>query len=108
VSYSVDANILLYASDRSSPHHPAAAAFLESRAEDTDLFCLCWTTLIAYLRIATHPRIFARPLSPEEAMSNVEALIELPRTHLLSEEEGFLDIYRAVTEQAAVRGNLVC
>ena len=82
-------------------------AFLESRAEDPDLFCLCWTTLIAYLRIATHPRIFAHPLSPEEAMSNVEALIELPRTRLLSEEEGFLDVYRTVTEHAAVRGNLV-
>jgi len=107
VSYSVDANILLYASDRSSPHHGAASAFLGSRAEDPDLFCVCWTTLIAYLRIATHSRIFAHPLSPEEAMANVEALIELPRTRLLSEEEGFLDVYRSITGHAAVRGNLV-
>jgi len=107
LSYSVDANLLLYASDRSSPHHAAAAKFLESRAEDPDLFCLCWPALIAYLRIATHPRIFADPLSPAEALSNVEALIALPRTRLLAEDEGFLDIYRAVTERAPVRGNLV-
>jgi toxin-antitoxin system PIN domain toxin len=107
LSYSVDANILLYASDRSSPHHAMAAAFLESRVEDPDLFCVCWTTLIAYLRIATHPRIFANPLSPEEAMSNVESLIALPRVRLLSEDEGFFDVYRDVSGQAAVRGNLV-
>jgi hypothetical protein len=107
LSYSVDANLLLYASDRSSQHHAAAATFLASRAEDPDLFCLCWSTLIAYLRIATHPRIFANPLSPEDALSNVAALIELPRTRLLSEDEGFLGIYRAVTERMPVRGNLV-
>ena len=107
MSYSVDANLLLYASDRSSPHHKAASRFLESRVDDPDLFCICWITLIAYLRIATHPRIFAHPLSPADALSNVDALVELPRTRLLSEDEGFLDVYRAVTDGGAVRGNLV-
>ena len=107
MSYSIDTNLLLYASDRSSPHHPAASRFLESRVDDPDLFCICWTTLIAYLRIATHPRIFAHPLSEKEALSNVESLIELPRTRMLSEETGFLEIYRTVTQGVGVRGNLV-
>ena len=66
MSYSADANLLLYASDRSSPHHPAALRFLESRPDDPDLFCLSWTTLMTYVRIATHPRIFVQPLSPAE------------------------------------------
>jgi uncharacterized protein len=71
VSYSVDANVLLYASDQSSPKHAAARRFLESRASDPELFCLAWPTLMAYLRIATHPRIFAQPLSPTEALDNI-------------------------------------
>ena len=29
---------------------------------------------MAYLRIATHPRIFAAPLNPDEALGNVAAL----------------------------------
>ena len=107
MSYSIDVNLLLYASDRSSPHHSVASRFLESRAEDPDLFCLCWTTLMAYVRIATHPRIFSHPLSPDEALSNVESLIELPSVRVLSEDDGFLGMYRDVTAGDVVRGNLV-
>ncbi len=107
MSYSVDANVLLYASDTSSPKHAEAIRFLKQRASDPDLFCIAWSTLIAFLRIATHPRIFARPLSPDDALGNVESLLSLPRVRVLSEGEGFLEVYREVTAPFPVRGNLV-
>ena len=107
MSYSIDVNILLYASDESSPKHSPANRFLEGRATDPELFCVTWPTLISYLRIATHPRIFSRPLSPGEALSNLESLLALPRVRVLSEGEGFFDVYREVTGRFAVRGNLV-
>jgi len=107
MSYSVDVNVLLYASDTSSPKHAEAIRFLKQRASDPDLFCIAWPTLIAFLRIATHPRIFAEPLSPDDALGNVESLLSLPRVRLLSEGEGFLEVYREVTARFPVRGNLV-
>jgi hypothetical protein len=107
VSYSVDVNVLLYASDTSSPKHRAALRFLEERASDPDLLCVAWATLIAFLRISTHPHIFTRPLSPVEALGNIESLLSLPRTRVLSEGEGFLETYREVTAHFPVRGNLV-
>lgn len=107
MSYSVDANILLYASDRSSPRHGAASRFLAARASDPDLFYLAWPTLMAYVRVATHPRIFAAPLSPADALGNIDALLRLPRVRVLSEGEGFLETYRDVTRDFAVRGNVV-
>ncbi len=107
MSYSVDVNVLLYASDTSSPKHAAAIRFLKQRASDPDLFCIAWSTLIAFLRIATHPGIFAQPLSPDDALRNVESLLSLPRVRLLAEGEGFLEIYREVTAHFPVRGNLV-
>lgn len=107
MSYSVDANILLYASDEASPYHEKARLFIESRERDPDLFCLAWPVLMSYQRIATHPRIFAHPLSPTEALSNVAALLEMPRTRVILEEERFLDVYREVTDSFPVRGNLV-
>ena len=107
MSYSVDVNILLYASDRSSDRHEAARQFLESCATRPDVLCLTWPTLMAYLRIATHPRIFAAPLSPEEALNNVGALLALPQARVVSEQGEFIDAYKHVTAKMSVRGNLV-
>ena len=107
MSYAVDANILLYASDESSPRHTRAREFLTACAAGSEIMCFAWSTLFAYLRVSTHPRIFEQPLSPEAAMANVEALVALPHVRVLSEEHGFWSHYRDVTRSIPVRGNLV-
>jgi uncharacterized protein len=107
MSYSLDVNVLLYASDRSSERHDAAREFLESCAARPDVLCLTWPTLMAYVRIATHPNIFTAPLTPEEALANVNALLALPQTRVLSERDGFMDAYLHVSARTIVRGNLV-
>jgi toxin-antitoxin system PIN domain toxin len=100
-------NVLLYASDRSSDRHERARRFVESCAASPEIFCLTWPTLMSYLRIATHPRIFAAPLNPDEALGNVAALVGLPQVRVVSELDGFLDAYRRVAGDMSVRGNLV-
>jgi toxin-antitoxin system PIN domain toxin len=107
VSYSVDVNVLVYASDQSNPRHATASRFLKDRASDPEIFCVAWPTLMSYLRISTHPSIFSNPLSPAEALGNVGSLLSLPHVRTLSEEEGFLDVYREITGGFPVRGNLV-
>jgi toxin-antitoxin system PIN domain toxin len=107
MSYSVDANVLLYASDQTNSRHAEAIQFLLKRASDPELFCISWSTLMAYIRISTHPSIFSHPLSPEEALENVESLLHQPRVRVLTEDDGFLVMYRQVTSRFPVRGNLV-
>ena len=107
MSYSIDVNLLLYASDRSSDRYEPARRFVESCAAGPEILCLAWPTLMSYLRIATHPRIFAAPLNPDEALGNVAALVGLPHVRVVSEEDGFLDAYRRVAGDMPVRGNLV-
>jgi uncharacterized protein len=107
VSYSLDVNVLLYASDRASDRHERARRFVESCAAGPEILCLTWPTLMSYLRIATHPRIFSQPLSPDEALGNVSALIGLPHVRAVSELDGLLDAYKHVTGEIPVRGNLV-
>lgn len=107
MSFSCDVNVLLYASDAASPVHLQARRFVEHAAAGGDLWCLAWPTVMSYLRITTHPRIFGAPLTPAEALGNVLALAGLPHVRLLSEEQGFLDVYREVTGSFPVRGNLV-
>jgi toxin-antitoxin system PIN domain toxin len=107
VSYSVDVNVLLYASDKSSDRHDAAHRFLQSCASNPEVLCLAWPTLMSYLRIATHPRIFAAPLAPDDAVGNVKSLLALPHTRAVAEQEDFLDAYAHVGGGVTVRGNLV-
>jgi toxin-antitoxin system PIN domain toxin len=107
VSFGIDVNLLLYASDQSSAQHRKAVAFLERCASGREVFCLAWLTAMSYLRIATHPSIFAAPLSAEQALGNLEALLGLPHCRALGEDDGFWDTYRQVTRDVPAKGNLV-
>ncbi len=80
---------------------------MNSSVSGSEIVYLAWITAMAYLRIATHPAIFENPLSPDEAVRNLEVLLRRPRVRLLAEEEGFWDVYREVTAGLVVRGNLV-
>lgn len=107
MSFALDVNILLYASDENSPYFEKAKSFIESCIIQQEIFYLGWPTVMSYLRISTHPSIFDHPLSPDEAMGNIETLINLPHVRFLSEGEGFWEIYRATTGELPTRGNLV-
>ena len=107
MSFGIDVNVLLYASDDSSAQHAKAATFLQECAAGPEVFCLAWLTVMSYLRMATHPSIFDRPLTHEEAARNVEGLMSLPHCRVLGEEDGFWGAYREVTAEVPTRGNLV-
>lgn len=107
MSFGIDVNILLYASDESSPLHDKAAGFLHRCASGREVFCLAWMTLMSYLRMVTHPSIFERPLSHADAARNVEALLAAPFCRVIAEEGGFWDVYREVTKDVPTKGNLV-
>lgn len=107
MSFGIDVNILLYASDSSSPLHDRAAEFVQRCASGREVFCVAWVTLMSYLRMATHPAIFARPLTHQDAVRNVEALLATPTCRVLAEQDGFWEVYREVANDVAPRGNLV-
>ena len=107
MSYTIDANLLLYASNRDCDEHEPARQFIEDRGHDPDLLCLAWSTLSAYLRISTHPSIFRNPLAPDQAWANIQALIALPRTRITTEEDDFSDHYQRLAQETIIRGNLV-
>lgn len=102
-----DANVLLYASDETSAYHSRARAFLEQVASGGELVYLFWPTAMAYLRIATHPAIFDKPLSPAEAIANIDQLLALRHVQTVGEQDRFWPSYLRLAEEAGARGNLV-
>lgn len=107
MSFGVDVNILLYASDESSPLHDKAAEFLHQCVAGREVFCLGWVTVMSYMRMATHPAIFDRPLAHADAARNVDALLSASSCRVIAEEDGFWDVYREVTKDVPTKGNLV-
>ena len=104
MSSTVDANVLIYASNTADPLHRPAVELVQRLAEGPELVYLFWPTLMAYLRIVTHPAILPRPLAPKVAMQNIEALLERPNVRSPGEGDGFWPIYRS-TSDGRPRGN---
>jgi toxin-antitoxin system PIN domain toxin len=107
VSYAVDVNVLLYASDEASPFHARASEAIVELAHGPEIVYLFWPTVMAYLRISTHPAIFARPLTVDEAINNMEQLLSRAHVQSPGEQVGFWAKYRQVASDAIPSGNLV-
>lgn len=106
MSATVDANVLVYASNEADPVHAPARALVERLAAGPDLVYLFWPALMGYLRIVTHPAILPRPLAPGDALGNVAALLALGHVRAPGEGESFWDVFRATAGDQA-RGNTV-
>ncbi|MBI3929951.1 MAG: type II toxin-antitoxin system VapC family toxin [Armatimonadetes bacterium] len=103
----LDANLLLYAYDQESPKHQRAREILEGLLNSSDLVGLPWTSVWAFLRIATHGQIFAAPMSPDEACEAVSSWCQCPNVRLLSPGERHWDHLQLLVQTGQIRGALV-
>ena len=103
----VDANILLYAVDEASPHHPKARDWLEGSLNGSRRVALPWQSLQAFLRISTNPRALAEPLAPAEAWEVVEAWLDAPMTWVPEPSRGHREILGRLVTTLDLRGNLI-
>ena len=74
----VDANVLLYAVNTASPQFARAKGWLDGALAGDARVGLPWLSLLAFVRIATHPSVFPNPLTLEQAVSVVESWCEWP------------------------------
>lgn len=103
----VDANILLYSIDEDSPFHTAARDWMATALNGTQRVGLPWTSLWAFLRIATNPRASARPMTPREAWDDVQAWLDAPATWIPEPGRGHRAILGSLLVQHDVRAGLV-
>lgn len=103
----VDANLLLYAYDASSPEHEVARRWWEGRLSEPQPVRLAWVTVLAFLRISTHPRVFESPLDLEEASAHVAAWLHQPMLGLLEPGARHWEILERLLREARASGNLV-
>lgn len=100
----LDANLLLYAVHKGAEQHEKASAWLTEQLNGPRRVGLPWQSLTAFLRIATHPRAFQRPLSPATAWERVSDWLAAPVAWIPEPGPEYLG---GLVAQHDVRGNLV-
>lgn len=103
----VDANLLLYARDSSSPEHDAAREWLEARLNGSTRVGLPWASLVAFLRVATHPRVYEQPLAAEDAWQQVADWLAAPAAWVPGPTAAHADVLGRLVRGHRVTGALV-
>jgi hypothetical protein len=103
----LDANVLLYAYDSSSPHHVVCRAWLEEALNAEESVALPWQTMLAFVRIATNPKATRKPLSGPAACTIVASWLSRPNVAVVGHGERFWEIFRMQVSEAQISGPLV-
>jgi toxin-antitoxin system PIN domain toxin len=103
----VDANVLLYAVNSDSPHHKAAREWLDDALAGGETVGFAWVALLAFLRISTHPSIFANPLPPDTACEIVETWLAQPAATTVEPTARHPGVLKGLLSDTGSAGNLV-
>jgi uncharacterized protein len=102
----VDANVLLYAVDETSPHHALAKPWLERQLSGSETFAFAWAVVLAFVRLATNPRVFEDPLTVEEALDLVDSWLEQPSATVIHPTNRHSSLLRELLAPLGTAGNL--
>ena len=99
-----DTNILVYAHRHESPFHDRARTCLKAASEGAEAWAIPWPCLHEFLAIVTNARIFKRPTPTPRALDQIDAWLASPTVRVLSEDVGYLEVFRKLVADGRVSG----
>ncbi len=79
----IDTNLLLYGANSDAPEYAAARTFLSEVGRTRDSWYVTDGIFYEFLRVATHPRVFPRPLVWREALDFLQPFVEAENVQIL-------------------------
>jgi hypothetical protein len=101
-----DANVLLYAFRSDGPAHAEHREWLLSVVEGDSAYGMSPQVLSSVVRIATHPRVFARPSRLAEALDFCRTLLDQPHCQAVQPGARHWGIFVELCSRAQASGNL--
>ena len=92
----IDTNILVHAANLGSPEHGAAHRFLQAQLESRNPWCTTWPILYEFLRVATHSRVFPKPLKPRQALDFIANLVSRDEVAILGATGRHMEVLEGV------------
>lgn len=103
----LDANVLLYAVDSESRFHDEARATLEGALNGPTRVGFPWISLMAFQRIATHPRVTSNPLDATTAWGFVSDWLSASQAWIPNPGPRHSEVFGRLLIEGDLRGNLV-
>jgi hypothetical protein len=103
----VDANLLLYATDSSSPDHEIASSWLTKALNGDRRVGIPWQSIGAFLRISTHPRVTRHPLTGARAWSIARHWLSADPVWIPPATERTARTFGQLSESVSITANLV-
>jgi len=104
----IDANLLIYAHVRDMPQHNAAHEWLDRSLTEMPRVGLAWSSLLAFVRLTSNPRIFDRPLTIAEAWKQAESWLAAPTAWIpLPTDRHQTILGDLLTARSGLRSNVV-
>jgi len=104
----VDTNLLLYAVNPDADEHEQANALVETWRRDDRRCYVTWNIVYEFLRVSTHQKVFARPLTLRQATEWIASLTRSPNVGVLTPTDRHADVLAELTAaHPRLRGNVV-
>lgn len=103
----VDANLLLYAVNPDLEHHREAHRWWQETLSATEPVGIPWVVVLAFVRLTTHPRVFAHPLEVERALAYIDEWLAQPVADVVAPGANHWAILRNLLDASGSAGNLV-
>ena len=106
MSFCIDLNILLYAAFEENRWHVKAEEFLQLQMRSHEPCYMSWDTIYGFIRIATHSSVFKKPLSPKQALDNMQSIVSNPKVIMMEPSQESWAIYTKLVKDHSLRGAL--
>lgn len=101
-----DVNLLLYASLDASPQHAKAHRWWEAQLNGKREVGIAAPALFGFVRIATNPRVFERPLSVDRALDLATEWLSRTHVHFVQPGPRHLEIAFRLLREVGTGANL--
>jgi uncharacterized protein len=101
-----DVNLLVYAHNELAPFHSTARAWWEELLSTEQPVGIPWAVALGFVRLVTHPAVFASPLQPVAAVARVRTWFDRSHVEPLDPGPRHLDILATLYRATGVAGVL--
>ena len=101
-----DVNLPVYAVDETSGYHHAARDWWDETLSSSLRVGLCYPTILGFVRLVTHRKVFANPMSVSDALACVRGWLAQPNTTLVVPTPGHWPLLERLLEATGVGANL--